>query len=179
MARGVRKHGKDERPVWGRFVKAIDPDTGELFAAFRLADEQEAKRAKEQGLRVGGDYKAVFTQERNLANFRQAHALADFVRDNTEAFPEGMDSHTVLKRIQVEADIECYLHEEQAYVEGLGWLPLKRRVAKSLAFDEMAQPVWREVFKRFKDYCIKTYFPTWGQAEIAEFESILRGNLPP
>lgn len=177
--RGIRKGARDERPVWGSFVMMIDPATGEEVCAWRALDRGEARRLYEQGLRPDMEVTAYFHTNRNLKNFRQAHALAEFVRDNTEAFPADMDNHTVLKRIQVEADIECDLVDEQAYIEGLGWIPIKRRVPRSLAFESMAQQVWREVFTRFKDYCIRTYFPGWGAEEIAQFEDILRGNMPP
>lgn len=177
--RGIRKNAKDERPVWGHFALLVDPGTGEEVCAWRALDQIEAQRLRDQGMRPNVEVAAYFQPNRNLNNFRQAHALAKFVRDNTEKFPADMDSHAVLKRIQIEADIECDLVDEQAYIEGLGWIPIKRRVARSLAFESMAQAVWREVFKRFKDYCIHTYFPGWGQEEISMFEDILRGNLPP
>lgn len=177
--KGVKKSGKDERPVWGRFMLAVDPATGEEFCAWRVLDRGEGERMREAGWRPGMEVQALFETGRNLDNFRQAHALAKFVRDNTEAFPADLDSHRVLKRIQVDADIECDLIDEDAYIEGLGWIPIKRKSARSLAFDRMPQQVWRDVFKRFKDYCIHTYFPGWGPEEIAQFEDILRGNLPP
>lgn len=176
---GIRKGGRDRRPVWGSFVRAVDPATGEEFCAWRALDQGEGAKLREQGFRPGAEATAYFEVDRNLKNFKQAHALAAFVRDNTEAFPADMDSHTVLKRIQVDADIECDLVDEQAYIEGLGWIQIKRRVPRSLAFESMAQAVWREVFKRFKDYCIRTYFHGWGPEEIAQFEDILRGNMPP
>lgn len=177
--RGIRKNAKDERPVWGRFVKVVCPDTGEEFCAWRALDEIEGAKLREQGFRLGVEATAYFAVDRNLKNFRQAHALAKFVRDNTEAFPADMDSHMVLKRLQVDADIECDLVDEQAYIEGLGWIPIKRRKPRSLAFESMTQTVWREVFQRLKDYCIHTYFPGWGPDEMAQFEDILRGNMPP
>ena len=179
MARGIKKGGRDERPVWGRFVKAVDVDTGEVFAAWRALDSGEAEKLREAGFTVGTEVTAQFDTGRNLLNFRQAHALAKFVRDNTEAFDPDLDSHAVLKRIQVDADIECDMADEEVFVEGLGWIPLKRRVPRSLAFDRMTQTVWREVFTRFKNYCITTYFPDWGRDEIHQFEEILRGNSPP
>ena len=178
MAKGIRKGAKDERPFWGRLVRATDQN-GNPFVAWRAIDEREGKRLREAGYRIGDELQAMFDTERNLDNFRQAHALAEFVRDNTEAFPENLDNHQVLKRIQVLADIECDLVDEEAYIEGLGWIPLKRKVPRSLSFDRMAQETWRSVFKRFKDYCIHTYFPGWGRDEIAQFEEILRGNQPP
>lgn len=177
--RGIRKGGRDERPIWGSFVMLADPGTGEEVCAWRALDPEEAQKLRGQGMRPGLEVAAYFQPNRNLKNFRQAHALAAFVRDNTEAFPADMDSHQVLKRIQVDADIECEMRDEQAYIEGLGWIQIKRRDPRSLAFESMSQQVWREVFKRFKDYCIHTYFPDWGPEEIAQFEDILRGNQPP
>lgn len=179
VAKGIRKGGKDEHLIWGSIEVLVDPRTGEEVAAWRALNPVEASFMREAGYKVGDILSAEFHTDRNLNNFRQAHALAKFVRDNTEEFPPEMPSHEVLKRIQTEADIECDMVEEQAYIEGLGWVPLKRRKPRSLAFGAMKQEVWRSVFKRFKDYCISKYFPTWEQPEIAEFESILRGNLPP
>lgn len=179
MARGIRKGAKDERPVWGRFVKAVDPSTGEVFCAWRALDRAEGEKLRDAGFAPGAEVTAQFDTGRNLLNFRQAHALAKFVSGNTEVFPDDLDSHQVLKRIQVDADIECDLVDEEAYIEGLGWIKIKRKVPRSLAFDRMTNTVWREVFQRFKDYCITAYFPSWGRDEIAQFEDILRGNQPP
>lgn len=179
VKRGVRKSGGTDRPVWGAFHLLVDPATGEEVCAWRALDKAEADKLREQGARPGHEVAAYFKPDRNLKNFRQAHALAAFVRDNTERFRPDMDSHEVLKRIQVEADIECDLIDEQAFIDGLGWVQLKRRSPRSLAFESMSQPVWRELYKRFKDYCIETYFPGWGPEEIAQFEDILRGNSPP
>lgn len=178
MARGVRKGGKDERPFWGVWT-VMQTASGERRVVWMALDQHEAMRLREAGYLPGQEVQAQFDEERNLLNFRQAHALAKFVRDNTDAFPESLDSHRVLKRIQVEADIEVDLLDDEVYVEGLGWLPLKRKEPRSLAFDRMSQETWRAVFKRFKDYCIFKYFPTWGPVEIAQFEDVLRGNSPP
>lgn len=178
MAKGIRKGGKDERPVWGRWTVLYN-EAGEKRVAWVALDQKEATKLREAGYAPGQEVQAIFDTQRNLLNFRQAHALAEFVRDNTEEFPDGLDSHQVLKRIQVMADIECDLLDEEAYIEGLGWIPLKRKVPRTLAFDRMGQDVWRMLFKRFKDYCITTYFPGWGADEIAQFEDILRGNQPP
>lgn len=177
--RGIRKNARDERPVWGSFVLLVDPETGEEVCAWRALDRDEGQRLREQGMRPGLEVAAYFQPDRNYKNFKQAHALAGFVRDNTEAFPPDMDTHAVLKRLQVDADIECDLVDEQAKIEGLGWIQIKRKAPRSLSFESMTQQVWREVYKRFKDHCIHTYFPGWGPEEISQFEDILRGNQPP
>lgn len=169
----------EEAPIWGRLVRAVDPETGEEFVGWRAYQGFDADEMRRRGYRVGQELSTEFRMDRNLKNYRQAHALAQFVRDNTEAFPADLDTHAVLKRIQVEGDIECDLVEEDAKIEGLGWIQLKRKVPRSFRFSEMPQEIWRRAFTRLKDYCIQRWFPDWGPDEIAQFEEILRGNQPP
>lgn len=191
MARaGIRKPGSGEdRTVWMRWVRAVDPETGKPFMALRALPGDDADEVRERGYAEGQVVSAELRSNRNLLNFRQAHALAKFVRDNTEAFPEDMDSHDVLKRLQLDGDIECEEVEEQV---DLGVLDLgelgkvelgvrSKRVRKprSLAFGKMTQEVWKDVYGRLERYMVSNYFPDWTAKEKAEFDRIVQGNQPP
>lgn len=175
----MAKKAKEERPIWGKLVKCVDPDTGEQFAAWRAYGGPDAEAMRERGYKLGDELSAEFRADRNLKNFRQAHALAAFVRDNTDRWNPDADSHAVLKDIQRDADIECDHQTQELDLGAMGKHQIDIRIPRSLAFSTMKQDVWRDVFKRFKDYCIRAYFPGWGKDEIAQFEDILRGNMPP
>ncbi|MDE2468113.1 MAG: hypothetical protein KGL35_05075, partial [Bradyrhizobium sp.] len=49
---------------------------------------------------------AEFTKPRNPRFHRLAHSLGALIADNIEAFA-GVDSHAVLKRLQIEANVGC------------------------------------------------------------------------
>lgn len=177
--RGITKAEKRDAPVWGRLVECIDPRTHERFVAWRAFNGDDADEMRARGYRIGDELSAEFRADRSLNNFRQAHALAKFVRDNTDDFPPDMDTHEVLKRLQKSGDIEC---DEEPISIDLGQFGRHEgtvRVARSLAFSMMTQEVWCTVFKRLRDHMIQTYFPEWTELDIAEFEDILRGNQPP
>lgn len=175
----MAKAKPEERPIWGRLVKCCDPDTGEVFVAWRAYPGPDADEMRRRGYKLGEELSTEFRSDRNLKNFRQAHALAGFVRDNVDHFNPEIDNHAALKLIQRDADIECDHQQQDLDLGAYGKHKIDVRVPRSLQFSTMSQEVWRDVFKRFKDYCIRTYFPDWGEEEIAEFEAILRGNLPP
>lgn len=170
---------REERPIWGRLVRCADPDTGEVFVAWRAYAGEDAGEMRRRGYKLGDELSTEFRTDRNLKNFRQAHALAKFVRDNTDRWHPDADAHAVLKDIQRDADIECDHQTQELDLGSMGKHKLDIRVPRSLSFSTMPQDVWRDVFSRFKNYCIKAYFPGWGQEEIAQFEDILRGNMPP
>lgn len=176
MAKGITKKPRRDAPVWGRIVRCIDPVTRESFLAWRALPGDDATEMRQRGYREGDEISAEFRADRNIKNFRQAHALAQFVLDNTEAFPPGVDSHEAIKRIQRDADIEC---DEQTITIDLGTFGKHEasiRVPRSLSFSTMDQEVWRTVYKALKDHIVRTYFADWNAAQIAEFDDILRGN---
>lgn len=168
-----------DKPIWGRLVRCVDKATGEEFMGWRAYAGDDALAMRELGLAEGQESSAEFSLKRNLKNFRQAHKLAEFVRDNADVFPINMDSHSVLKAIQRDANIECDDRITEIDLGTLGKHKIIIREPKSLNFSTMKQEVWRKVFARFRDYCMETFFPDFDQAQVAEFEKILKGNLPP
>lgn len=172
----AKKAAPEERPIWGSLVKCVDPDTGEMFVAWRAFPGADADEMRRRGYKVGDELSTEFRTDRSLKNFRQAHALAGFVRDHVDSFDPHIDNHAALKQIQRDADIECD-HQTQVLDLGpMGKHDLDIRTPRSLQFSTMSNEVWRDVFGRFKTYCIETYFHGWGEEEIAQFEAILRGN---
>jgi hypothetical protein len=173
------RKGPEERPIWGKLVRCIDKSTGEEFIGWRAYAGEDAQEMRRRGYREGDELSTEFRTDRNLKNFRQAHALAGFVRDNHDSFDPNMDNHAALKQIQRDADIECDHQQMEIDLGSFGKHMMDVRTPRSLSFSTMPDEMWRRVFKRFKDYCIAEYFPAWGPDEIAQFEEILRGNLPP
>src|SRR5690606_39831457 len=78
---------------------------------------------------------------------------------------------SALKLIQRDADIECDHQMQDLDLGAYGKHKIDVRVPRSLQFSTMSQEVWRDVFKRFKDYCIRTYFPDWGDRKSTRLNS--------
>ena len=172
----AKKQAPEERPIWGSLVKCVDPDTGEMFVAWRAYPGEDAAEMKRRGYRVGDELSTEFRTDRNLLNFRQAHALAGFVRDHVDSYDPHMDNHAALKQLQRDADIECDHQQQELDLGPMGKHMLDIRTPRSLQFSTMPQEVWKDVFKRLKTYVMEEYFGSWGPNEIAQFEDILRGN---
>lgn len=169
--------GPEEILYWGSFQPAT-LDTGERRLVFVANAGADANNMKEAGYRSGQEVAAMFKQDRNLKNYRQAHALAKFVGDNTDEFP-GLNSHQILKEIQRRMRLECDSYEVEMDFEGLGVHVVTVYEPRSLNFARMSDEMWRPFYKAFIDYCCRTWFRDWDDLSIEEWEEIMRGNQPP
>lgn len=126
------------------------------------ADAAALRELRERGYKVGDVLVADLVLPRNPEFNGLAHKLGALIAENIEAF-DGMKAHDVLKRIQVEAGIEC--DETVTDVPGLGRMVFKQ--PRSLSFYSMDQGEFYGFTKQVCEYVAKTYWPSVPPARIA------------
>ncbi len=78
----------------------------QINGALVPADRYSAEALKARKLGPGDVVFAVLRKPRNPKHHRLAHALGQLLVENLDEFAE-LDAHSVLKRVQLEADIAC------------------------------------------------------------------------
>lgn len=116
--------------------------------------------------RVGDLVFAEFKKPRNPGFHRLAHQLGSMLAENLDAF-EGMAAHRVLKRLQVEADVGC--DEIPMLIPGIG--PVNYRIPRSLSFESMDEPEFREVIAGLCRHVCARYWPTCTPEEVERMAS--------
>jgi len=138
-----------------------------IKGGFAPADIGTATRLREKGLHVGDLIFAQFKKPRNPSFHRLVHAFGEILVQNIEAF-ENMNSHSVLKRLQIEGNIGC--DEMAVLFPGIG--PCTYRIPRSLSFESMDESEFSEVFKGFCRYVSKTYWPSMDPEAIEEMAAM-------
>jgi len=131
-------------------------------------DEHTRARLRQKKYRVGNLVAAELYRARNPGFHRLAHAFGQLVSDHIDGF-EHMDAHQVLKRLQVEADVGCDVIPMR--IPGVG--PVEYRVPKSLSFENMDEPDFRQVFWALCDHVSKTYWPSLSAESVAEMAEMM------
>lgn len=135
---------------------------------YQPADSSTAARLRDKGHRVGDIVFAQITRPRNPRFHRLAHAFGRLVAENIDAFA-GMESHKVLKRIQLEANIGC---EEVAYqLPGNGMII--QRIPHSLSFESMDEGEFRSTYRGMCRHIAQMYWPDLGEDEIAQMAELM------
>jgi len=116
--------------------------------------------------RVGDLVFAEFTNPRNSGFHRLAHQLGVLLAGNIEAFA-GLDSHAVLKRLQIEGNVGC--DEIALNFPGVG--PCSYRVPRSLSYESMDQDEFHAVIAAMCAYVAKTYWPSMDAERIEAMAS--------
>jgi hypothetical protein len=130
--------------------------------ALEPADNYSRERLRERGYRVGDVLASDLRKPRNPAFFRLAHAFGKLVADNIEEF-SGMDAHSVLKRLQIEANVGC--DEMLLNLPGVG--KVVYRMPQSLAFDSMDDGQFREVYMGMCRHVAERYWSGLSAEQIA------------
>lgn len=128
------------------------------------ADELSAQKLRGRGYKVGDTVSAELRKPRNVRFHRLAHQFGAMLVDNIEAF-SGLDAHGVLKRLQVEGNIAC--DEIALNFPGLG--PCTYRIPRSLAFDQMDEREFQNVYAAM---CVRVRDAYWPELELAAIEEI-------
>ena len=122
---------------------------------FVPADAHTQKRLRERGYTTNDLLAAELRKPRNPRFHRFAHALGLIVVENIEGF-ENFTSHKALKRLQLEARIEC---DEIAHkVPGCGMVV--SYIPRSLSFESMDEGRFREVICTICSYIVSEYWKT-------------------
>lgn len=139
-------------------------DQGALIPADEMARE-ELRRRK---LRVGDCVSADPRKARNPRAWSRAHKLAQLLIENLDDFT-GKDAHSVLKLLQFEADVGC----ERMEVNVPGYGIVTQRWPKSMAFDQMEEGEFQQVYAQFCQHIIDTYWNGLTQQQIEQMSNLL------
>lgn len=153
-----RKH---TRPVYMTCKRLVDPATGEEVGALVPSCDLDKHLLKQRRVAVNREYRVGIEQARNAKFHRLVHALGKLVSENIAGF-EGLNSHSVIKRLQREAGVFC--EEQEIEIPGLGKLVVK--VAQSIAFDCMDEADFRELYTAICRHVAATYWPDLDEASI-------------
>lgn len=167
------------RPIYLLVKKLIDPDTGELVGALVPAHEVDTRLLRERKFHTGKEVRGELKQPRTEWQHRLIHKIGQLVVDNVEGW-EQLDCHDALKRLQLDANVCCETVEMDAspviaavldacevllgagarrvlagVLPEISTIPVKR--AESLAFDEMEQDRFQELFDGITEHVGRRY----------------------
>lgn len=132
------------------------------------ADDYTTKVLRERGYSMNDIVAATVTKPRNPKFYRLAHGLGKLVAENIESFA-GIDPHKVLKRLQLEGQIEC---EEFAYkVAGYGMIT--QHIPRSLSFESMDEATFNQVYRQMCQHIVKEYWPKETTDSVAEMALLM------
>lgn len=148
--------------------KVAGDDAGGLL---RPADGYTSMRMRERGFRVGDTVLATFRKPVNPGAFRRAHLLGKMIAANVEEFT-GMDAHTVLKRLQIEAVIECDVVPVILNIMGQR-IKLNHPTPRSMAWENMGGDEFDAMIRRFSNYVAETYWPDCTPEQIERMAELM------
>lgn len=126
--------------------------------ALTPGDGYTTMRLKERGYKIGDILLADLRKPRNPGFHRLAHRLGMLVAENIDEF-EGLDGHAVLKRLQIEANVEC--DEIPLFLDLLGQkIKISHRIPRSLSFASMGEDEFKATIRRLSNYIAETYWPS-------------------
>lgn len=159
------------RPIYLLVRKLVNPATGEEVGALVPANEIDARLLRERKFHVGREVRAELKQPRNPAFHRLVHAVGNLLVDNVEEFREH-DAHGAIKAIQTKTGVCC----EPLEID-LGSLGrVTAQVARSLAFDEMAEDEFHQLFEAITAYIGEHYAHVMLDDVRAEFWQMVNGE---
>ncbi|MES0445043.1 MAG: hypothetical protein ABUJ92_00720 [Desulfobacterales bacterium] len=135
---------------------------------FQPASQTAIDELKERGYKIGDMVFADFSKPRNPGFHRLVHALGKLCSENLDAF-EGVEAHKVLKRLQVEGNIEC--DEVALNFPGVG--PCVYRIPRSLSYESMSQDQFKLAYMGFCRHIAKVYYPTLTADQVDEMAELM------
>lgn len=132
------------------------------------ADQFASEELRRRKFRVGDTVSADPKHPRNPKAWSRAHKLAQLLIENLDEFTN-QDAHGVLKRLQFEGDIAC----EYMDVKVPGYGIVTQRWPKSLAYDQMDEGEFQEVYAQLCQHIIDQYWPELSEDEIADMASLV------
>lgn len=135
------------------------------------ADGYTASRLRDKGYKVGDQVLVELFKPRSPGFHRLAHRLGQLVSENIDEFA-GVEAHTVLKRIQIEANIAC--DEVLAYMEIMGQrIKINQRIPRSMSFASMDDGEFRETFRQFSTYIASEYWPSLTAEQVENMADLM------
>src|SRR5688500_20027786 len=96
-------------------------------------------------------------KEPNYRFYRLWHQLAKYLVENHLSF-EGMKTHPVVKRLQLEAGVHCEVEEQEIDLGSLGKHKVGVKRALSLNFFDTDETQAQEIWEAMIDHVLATYF---------------------
>ncbi len=118
------------------------------------ADKYAESTLRNKKYQIGDIVFGVITKPRNPKFNRLVHKLGILCAENIEAF-NGMEAHTVIKRLQIEGRIAC--DEIGIMIPGFGMA--SQFVPRSLSFDSMDEAEFHEAAKAICRHIADRYWP--------------------
>lgn len=140
----------------------------QINGALVPADRYSAEALKSRKLGPADVVFAVLRKPRNPKHHRLAHALGQLLVENLDEFAE-LDAHSVLKRIQLEADIGC----DQMAINFPGLGPCSYRIPKSLSFESMDQTQFEAVYSAMCRHIAERYWRDLTPERVAEMAEMM------
>lgn len=132
------------------------------------ADGYAQMRLRERGMSRGEIVSVRIRRMREYWYHKWVHLFGQMVADNIEDF-HGLTAHQVLKRLQAEALIGC---EEMTLRLDSGE-QATIHYPRSLAYDELDQHEFEQVFSGFCQHVIARYWPDLDQSQIAALLEVM------
>jgi hypothetical protein len=170
-AAAKRAAKRARRPVYGVLRRMADVETGEIRLAIVAANPIDRALMKDRKYREGDELRLEIKRPRNPKFHRLMHAIGQMLVEHVDGF-EGLDGHSAIKRIQRESGVCC--EEQTMELPGLGTVTLK--VPESLAFDEMDDTRFRELFDGATRYIAERYWPDMTPEALEEMALAMAGE---
>lgn len=185
------KQKRARRPIYVTCMRLMDPKTGEEFGCFVPSHPIDQRLAKERGFRVGHEYRAEIKQARVGWQHRLIHKIGQQMVENVEGW-DHLSSHDAIKQLQMESGVCCEQSEinakpviaavlavvqqvvgKRTYSKLAKLLPVIETVpvrqAESLAYDEMEQDRFEQLFDGITEHIGKHYAHVMLDEVRAEF----------
>ena len=135
---------------------------------FKPVDEASRQICRSRKFYAGIELLGYMYQMRSSENWAKAHGLGQALVEHVEAF-HGLNAHTALKKLQEDGRIAVSV--EKVEIKGIGFL--ERVVADSLAFDEIDEGEFQEIYGRMVEYARVTYWPQLDEAGMQGLQRLL------
>ena len=135
------------------------------------ADDMSRQRLKGRAFNLGDEVFAELKKPRNPRFHRLAHIFGQMLVDNVEAF-SGMDAHSVLKRLQLEAGVEC----DEILIQMPGEEPGFYRIPRSISFESLDEDAFQKLYAAMCQHVRDRYWPQLQTAEDVEDIARLMGE---
>lgn len=126
------------------------------------ADALAESILRDGNYRVGDEVSVTIRKARSPGLHRRAHLFGAMLVENIDSFA-GLDAHRALKRIQIEAGIEC--DEMSIYVKGMGFVPV--RTPRSMSYGNMDAAEFEAMYQQMCRWVAQTYWPQCDENEVA------------
>lgn len=174
------KAKRARRPVYGTIERVAVLETGEERLAILATHPIDRRLMKERGYHQGDEVRLEIKKPRNAKFHRLAHAVGNLLVENVEEFRH-LSGHDALKKVQTKAGACCELQMiDMGTIKfgniavPVGEVPVS--VPRSIAFDEMDETEFSELFNGICDYIDLHYQSAMTDEVRAEYLEMVSGS---